>query len=93
MLDDFRNDPQNGHMLNGQAPAEAWDEEIKRSPLDQLGENERHILSTHAEERLLTTTWRDDPTTGIQAASVLLQRGDRGVGSRRALNESGHITT
>jgi len=54
VLNDFRHDPQNGHMLNGVSPAEAWNAELLRSPLDKLADEERHVLATHAEERSLT---------------------------------------
>ena len=47
VLDDFAHDPQNGKMLEGRAPAEAWAEEIRQRPLRQLPDEARYILSTH----------------------------------------------
>lgn len=47
VLEAFSRDPQNGKMLQGMAPSEAWTEEIARRPLRQLPENARYILSTH----------------------------------------------
>ena len=42
-----RDDPQNGKMLEGHAPAEAWAAEISQRPLKQLPAEARYILSTH----------------------------------------------
>jgi hypothetical protein len=46
-LTDYNQDPQNGKMLNGRSPAEAWGEAIARSPLRKLPDEARYILATH----------------------------------------------
>jgi hypothetical protein len=47
VLNEFAHDPQNGQMLQGLAPAEAWAEEIRQRALRQLPSEARYILSTH----------------------------------------------
>lgn len=47
VLDEFAHDPQNGKMLDGATPAEAWQEGISRRPLKRLPDEARFILSTH----------------------------------------------
>jgi len=47
ILEAFMHDPQNGKMLEGQSPAEAWGAEIRQRPLRQLPNEARYILSTH----------------------------------------------
>jgi hypothetical protein len=47
VLKEFAHDPQNGKMLEGRSPAEAWTAEISHRPLSQLPEEARYILSTH----------------------------------------------
>lgn len=47
VLEEFANDPQNGKMLEGQSPAEAWAAELGSRPLKQLPEAARYVLSTH----------------------------------------------
>lgn len=47
VLDEFAHDPQNGKMLNGATPAEAWQEGTSRRPLKRLPDEARFILSTH----------------------------------------------
>jgi hypothetical protein len=47
VLQDFAHDPQNGKMLDGKAPAEAWSDEIRARPLRKLAAESRYILSTH----------------------------------------------
>jgi hypothetical protein len=46
-LSEFSHDPQNGKMLEGAAPAEAWAAEIRERPLRQLPREARYILATH----------------------------------------------
>jgi hypothetical protein len=50
VIEAFANDPQNGKMLQGQSPAEAWAAEIREHPLKMLATNARHILSTHRQK-------------------------------------------
>jgi hypothetical protein len=50
VLEKYARDPQNGEMLQGKSPAEAWEEEVKAHPLRQLSEESRYILSTHRKE-------------------------------------------
>jgi hypothetical protein len=47
VLTEFAHDPQNGKMVQGKSPAEAWAEELRQRPLRKLGGDERYILSTH----------------------------------------------
>lgn len=47
VLQEFAHDPQNGKMLEGSAPAEAWAAGIRAAPLRQLPNEARYILSTH----------------------------------------------
>jgi len=47
VLNEFAHDPQNGKMLEGLAPAEAWVTEIRQRPLRQLPIEVRYKLSTH----------------------------------------------
>ena len=47
VLDEFAHDPQNGKMLDGSTPAEAWGEAIARRPLRRLPDEARFILATH----------------------------------------------
>jgi hypothetical protein len=47
VLDEYRNAPQNGKMLEGSSPAEAWADEIRQRPLRRLPDEARYILSTH----------------------------------------------
>ena len=47
VLDEFAHDPQNGKMLNGATPVEAWQEGTSRRPLKRLPDEARFILSTH----------------------------------------------
>jgi hypothetical protein len=64
----FAQDPQNGEMVNGQAPAEAWAAEIQARPLRKLPDEARYILSTHQKE-----------ITVRQEGIVLTIRGQRRV--------------
>jgi hypothetical protein len=65
-LEKFAHDPQNGKMLQGRAPAEAWSEELLARPLRKLPDASRYVLSTHRK----TVTVRQE---GI----VLIIRGRR----------------
>lgn len=47
VLKEFAHDPQNGKMLEGQAPAEAWAAELRGRPLRRLADEARFMLSTH----------------------------------------------
>ena len=47
VLGEFAHDPQNGKMLEGLSPAEAWAAEIPHHPLKQLPKEARYILATH----------------------------------------------
>ncbi len=47
---DFNNDPQNGKMLAGQSPAEAWQAGLDKKPLRQLPETSRYLLATHCKK-------------------------------------------
>ena len=47
VLDEYAHDPQNGKMLEGRSPAEAWGEAIRVLPLRKLADASRYILSTH----------------------------------------------
>lgn len=47
VLEEFAHDPQNGKMLEGRSPAEAWTSEVRNHPLRQLPEDARYVLSTH----------------------------------------------
>jgi hypothetical protein len=46
-LGEFAHDPQNGKMLEGLAPAEAWAAEIPHHSLKQLPKEARYVLATH----------------------------------------------
>jgi hypothetical protein len=50
VLKKFADDPQNGEMLQGKSPAEAWAEEVRNRPLRKLPDEARYILSTHRKE-------------------------------------------
>ena len=50
VLEKFAHDPQNGKMLQGKSPAEAWAEEVQNRPLRKLPAESRYILSTHRKE-------------------------------------------
>jgi len=50
VLEKFAHDPQNGEMLQGKSPAEAWAEEVQNRPLRKLPDESRYILSTHRKE-------------------------------------------
>jgi hypothetical protein len=50
VLEAFSRDPQNGEMVKGQSPAEAWAVEMYRRPLRRLPNEARYILSTHRKE-------------------------------------------
>lgn len=54
VLKEYSREPQNGHMLDGASPAEAWEASRARVPLQILSGTQRHILATHGEERPLT---------------------------------------
>jgi hypothetical protein len=47
VLGEFAHDPQNGKMLEGLAPAEAWAAEIPHHSLKQLPKEARYVLATH----------------------------------------------
>ena len=47
VLGEFAHDPQNGKMLEGLSPAEAWAAEIPHRPLKQLPTEARYVLATH----------------------------------------------
>lgn len=47
VLNDFARDPQNGKMLDGYSPSEAWANEFRTSTLKKLPNEARYILSTH----------------------------------------------
>jgi len=47
VLKEFAHDPQNGKMLDGKTPAEAWSQELRARPARQLAPEARYILSTH----------------------------------------------
>jgi hypothetical protein len=47
VLEEFAHEPQNGEMLEGRSPAEAWTAEIRHHPLKQLPAEARYVLSTH----------------------------------------------
>ncbi|HOW64866.1 MAG TPA: hypothetical protein P5186_19880 [Candidatus Paceibacterota bacterium] len=47
ILDEFANDPQNGKMLPGISPAEAWATAIQDRPLRRLPDEARYLLATH----------------------------------------------
>jgi hypothetical protein len=53
VLEDFTHDPQNGKMLDGASPAEAWGVEIRLRPLRKLPDDARHILSTHRKKVMI----------------------------------------
>jgi hypothetical protein len=53
VLKEYAHAPQNGKMLEGAAPAEAWADEIKDHPLKQLAADTRYILSTHQKRVLV----------------------------------------
>jgi hypothetical protein len=46
-LNEFKNDPQNGKMLDGATPAEMWKEGLQRRPVRQLPAEARYLLATH----------------------------------------------
>ena len=46
----YNNDPQNGKMLAGQSPAEAWLAGLQRKPLRQLPNDARYLLATHQKQ-------------------------------------------
>ena len=50
VLERFTHDPQNGEMLQGRSPAEAWAEEVRNHPLRKLPDEARYMLSTHRKE-------------------------------------------
>ncbi|HOX58995.1 MAG TPA: hypothetical protein P5205_17695 [Candidatus Paceibacterota bacterium] len=50
VLERYNHDPQNGEMLQGKSPAEAWAEGIRNRPLRKLPDDARYILSTHRKE-------------------------------------------
>jgi hypothetical protein len=43
----FEEEPQNGKMLPGRSPKEAWSEATNRRPLRKLADEARYILATH----------------------------------------------
>lgn len=47
VIKEFNDDPQNGKMLTGKAPAEAWMEHIANHPLRKLPDDARFLLSSH----------------------------------------------
>lgn len=47
VLDEFANDPQNGKMLPGISPAEAWKAGLERRPLRKLPDAARYLFATH----------------------------------------------
>jgi hypothetical protein len=47
VLEEFAHDPQNGRMLLGQSPFEAWSDGLNRRPLRKLPADARYILATH----------------------------------------------
>ncbi len=49
-LERFAHDPQNGDILKGKSPAEAWAEGTRNRPLRKLADEARYILSTHRKE-------------------------------------------
>ena len=54
IFSEFATEPQNGKLLPGISPAEAFGASIKRSPLVTLPQNARHILATDCAEKLVT---------------------------------------
>ena len=66
VLTEFAHDPQNGKMLPGLAPAEAWAAEVLHQPLKQLPIEVRYKLSTH--QKIVTVR---------QEGIVLTIRGNR----------------
>jgi hypothetical protein len=47
LLWEFAHDPQNGKMLGGLSPAEAWAEHVRHQPLRKLADEDRYIFATH----------------------------------------------
>lgn len=66
VLNEFAHDPQNGKMLNGATPAEAWNEANSRRPMRRLSDDARYILATHKK-----------PTRVRQEGIVLTIRGQK----------------
>jgi len=46
----FNADPQNGKMLQGASPAEAWQAGLDKMPLRKLPDDARHLLATHCKK-------------------------------------------
>jgi len=47
---EFNHDPQNGKMLDGASPAEAWQAGLDRRPLRKLPDDARYLLATHCQQ-------------------------------------------
>jgi hypothetical protein len=47
---EFNSDPQNGKMLHGQSPAEAWQAGLDKHPLRKLPDTARYLLATHCKK-------------------------------------------
>ena len=47
ILEEYAHDIQNGKMLPGRSPVEAWTEALKRRPLRKLADDARYLLATH----------------------------------------------
>ncbi len=47
---EFNADVQNGKLLHGQSPSEAWQAGLKRQPLRQLPDCSRYLLATHCKK-------------------------------------------
>lgn len=47
---EYNADPQNGKMLDGQNPAEAWQAGLDRQPLRKLPDDARYLLATHCQQ-------------------------------------------
>jgi hypothetical protein len=46
-FEEFNADPQNGKMLQGSSPAEAWRAGVENNPLRKLPDNARYLLASH----------------------------------------------
>lgn len=57
LLEEFAHEPQNGRMLPGQSPAEAWQAGLAMRPLRRLAPEQRFVLSTHCQR--VTVSARD----------------------------------
>ncbi len=68
VLENFAEAQQEGVMLDGKSPVQAWTEEIPQHPLRKLSDELRYVLSTHKKE-----------VTVRQEGIVLIIRGQRRI--------------